>query len=415
MEKFYEAKPLEIAENFKLMQRKQAEDESIQEFATALRKLSLNCELGDQTDKIIRNFFVMGIRNKRTQNRLLETPDLTFEKAIQIATAMELSEKETCRFQGEKATALVSGGTRKKTTFKDKSKKSSNTGSKSNFTKKNTRVNNITCLRCGRDHYASECTLDKSIKCLSCGKTGHIKRVCKSRACGIKTVECHMVDFSRYRKRIHTTLNVNDKDVQFEVDSGSAVTLMSESQAKTLFKDVPIQNTDLNLVTYTRTPVPLLEYITVRVRNSSFVRKLHLYIAKVHRGPIVGREWISQLDKVQILSDSMSKACSTKQITECNDSKVRALLKDFPTITIPSVDKISNVRARLNLKPKVNPVFLKTRMVPFRLRDKIEKELEELVHLRILEKYDYSDWATPIVPVLKKMAKFESAGIIVLH
>ncbi|XP_077265736.1 uncharacterized protein LOC143899367 [Temnothorax americanus] len=104
LEKFYEPKPLEIAENFKLASRKQQEGESILEYATALKKLSTNCKLGDHAEKTLRNYFVFGLRNKRTLNRLLETPDLTLEKAIQVATTMELSEKGTAQLQGEEAT-----------------------------------------------------------------------------------------------------------------------------------------------------------------------------------------------------------------------------------------------------------------------------------------------------------------------
>ncbi|XP_011883681.1 PREDICTED: uncharacterized protein K02A2.6-like [Vollenhovia emeryi] len=132
------------------------------------------------------------------------------------------------------------------------------------------------------------------------------------------------------------------------------------------------------------------------------VRELHLYVVDGDREAVVGREWISQLNQVRELQNKIGDIRAVKQIAECNNSKVRSLLKDFPNITIPSVDKISKIQARLNLKPNVNPVFLKARTVPFRLREKVENELEKLVQQGILEKVDYSDWATPIVPVLKK-------------
>lgn len=51
-------------------------------------------------------------------------------------------------------------------------------------------------------------------------------------------------------------------------------------------------------------------------------------------------------------------------------------------------------------------IFLKSRNVPFKLLPLIEKELENLVKDGILEKVNSSEWATPIVPVLKKNNAF---------
>ena len=47
LEEFYSPMPLEIAENFRFHQRKQREEESLQEYIVALQKLSVNCKFGD--------------------------------------------------------------------------------------------------------------------------------------------------------------------------------------------------------------------------------------------------------------------------------------------------------------------------------------------------------------------------------
>jgi len=44
---------------------------------------------------------------------------------------------------------------------------------------------------------------------------------------------------------------------------------------------------------------------------------------------------------------------------------------------------------------------LKPRPVPFAVKEKIAKELHRLEKIRVLEKVEFLDWATPIVPVLK--------------
>ena len=47
------------------------------------------------------------------------------------------------------------------------------------------------------------------------------------------------------------------------------------------------------------------------------------------------------------------------------------------------------------------PRFFKARSVPYSMKIKIEEELDKLVKQEILEPVSFSDWATPIVPVLK--------------
>ena len=55
------------------------------------------------------------------------------------------------------------------------------------------------------------------------------------------------------------------------------------------------------------------------------------------------------------------------------------------------------------MKLKENAIlqFFKPRPVPFALKEKKAEEIKRLESLGVLEKVDFSDWATPIVPVLK--------------
>ena len=57
--------------------------------------------------------------------------------------------------------------------------------------------------------------------------------------------------------------------------------------------------------------------------------------------------------------------------------------------------------AHLKLKENATPQFFKPRPVPFALKEKIVEELKRLERIGVLENVEFSDWATPIVPVLK--------------
>lgn len=115
---FYAPEPLEIAENFRFHRRKQKEGESIKDYVAALHKLSTHCKFGPFLKTELRNQFVFGLASSRAQSRLLEMKDLTFDKALEVATSMELSEKDTKELQQNEATAIKYMGTYRKRTEK---------------------------------------------------------------------------------------------------------------------------------------------------------------------------------------------------------------------------------------------------------------------------------------------------------
>ena len=65
----------------------------------ALKKLAIHCNYGEFLDRGLGDRFVCGLRNPKIQNNLLNTKDLTFEKACRIANAMDISEKNIQEFR----------------------------------------------------------------------------------------------------------------------------------------------------------------------------------------------------------------------------------------------------------------------------------------------------------------------------
>ena len=63
---------------------------------------------------------------------------------------------------------------------------------------------------------------------------------------------------------------------------------------------------------------------------------------------------------------------------------------------------LAKKKPTLSIKPQSTSIFIKARPIPFAMRPKVEKELEKLERDGIISKIEMSDWASPIVPVLKK-------------
>lgn len=70
-------------------------------------------------------------------------------------------------------------------------------------------------------------------------------------------------------------------------------------------------------------------------------------------------------------------------------------------ILCDKLDTVKGITASMMVKDDSQPKFFKARTVPYALKDQIAAELERLEKAGIVEKVDSSDWATPIVPVMK--------------
>ena len=62
---------------------------------------------------------------------------------------------------------------------------------------------------------------------------------------------------------------------------------------------------------------------------------------------------------------------------------------------------------KLLVHGSVKPKFFKPRPIPLLLREKVEKELE---NLQVISPVQFSHWAAPVVPVLKKNGKMRLYG-----
>ena len=102
----YELVPSGIAQGFHFYCRNQRSGETIAVYVAELKCLSVECNFGQILDEALRDRFVCGILENSIQRRLLTESELTFQKAVQIAQAMEASSRDVKALQANSGAEL---------------------------------------------------------------------------------------------------------------------------------------------------------------------------------------------------------------------------------------------------------------------------------------------------------------------
>lgn len=404
LKKHLNPKPLLIAERFRFHKRNQLQSESITEYIAELRKLTEHCEFGAGLSDALRDQLVCGMHNEGIQKRLLTEDKLTLARALEIAISMETATKDASELQGKHNEA-------------------------SSVHKFHTNQHNekAPCFRCGKkSHDPADCWF-KDKDCRQCNKRGHIQKMCKSRYSdkqgkrtgkgSRKVHEVKETDSDDSNEENLSCLNlysmedddneviwltpkVNGVPFKMELDTGSALSIISLQDYKEHFPTLKLKHTRVRLKTYTGERITPLGKLKVKVTYEGQRRNLELYVLKYGGVPLFGRQWLKHIRlnwhdiKAMKITSKEENLCTNGQLTQLMDKHAQVFKEGIGTL--------KHIKARIELKDNTTPKFHKARKVPYALRPKVEAELQHLVDQGILTKVEWSEWATPIVPVGKK-------------
>lgn len=77
------------------------EDSTVQDFATQLYNLSLQCNFGTLCLELVKDLFIAGLAEKRLQFMLLKEKKMDIDKAVNMCKMAELSQKHVENMHGE--------------------------------------------------------------------------------------------------------------------------------------------------------------------------------------------------------------------------------------------------------------------------------------------------------------------------
>ncbi|KAK9744770.1 hypothetical protein QE152_g7559 [Popillia japonica] len=114
-----------------------------------------------------------------------------------------------------------------------------------------------------------------------------------------------------------------------EVDTSSAISVISEKEYKIYFKDLKLCKSDLELKSYNGNAIIVLGYILDNAKiNDTIERNLKLFAIKNGGLPLIGGDWVKTLS---ISVDSLfSLSCLNTLNVDLNTKVSNLVAKKFP-------------------------------------------------------------------------------------
>ncbi|XP_064462628.1 uncharacterized protein LOC135373340 [Ornithodoros turicata] len=211
----------EVYESARFHRRAQAAEEPVDEFYTALCNMVKKCNYRsvEVQERLVRDRFVVGLRDSPLSDLLCRIPKLTLAEALIQARQYEDAEKEKRARENkgqsrhEEPNVLNIDAT-DVTRLPGERKREEGS-----------------CQYCGRgQHRRLDCPARRAV-CHYCKKMGHFREVCrarkKSKNATLDTLHLEEVEDRTDRARF-TRLAVNGHWVRFKIDSGAEVTVVPE-------------------------------------------------------------------------------------------------------------------------------------------------------------------------------------------
>ena len=169
-----------------------------------------------------------------------------------------------------------------------------------------------------------------------------------------------------------------------QLDTGATASILPKTLHYQQFNQWPLPSTKVKLKAYNGVQIPVYGEVWLPVVYDQQKRVLPLIVVDGDGPPLLGRNWLKEL---QLNWRHIFFVSKTETLSD--------ILKRHDEVFNRGLGTIKGFKADIN-------VFCKARPVPYALRQKVEEELDRLESQGVVKKVERSEWASPIVCVPKK-------------
>lgn len=394
-------------EVFNFRKASQNPGENIDSFYARLMTLSKHCDFTD-VDREIRSQIIQHTTMPTLRDKGLSDAALALTDLLALGRNLEATKLQSREMVSQPAvlTQPAAVGSANQVSFKPRQIKQGQNKKKGQ------------CMGCGgtcRDR--TKCRAwGKS--CNKCKKVNHFASVCRAKEANqvylsdppaeptaaaavpsqlysINSVESHAP------KPYWCTKTVFGKPVKFQIDTGSCFTLLCEKDFQSLRTHAELEVQELpTLVSYTKNTLTPLGRLQALVTHGGTELVLPLLVVPGNGPNLLGRDWLEKLK----LDWHLDVFAVDSDLTAAD------ILSGFPHLFSSELGTLKGVEVHFEVDATVSPKCLKARPVPHAFRPLVEAELDRLVSEGVLTPVVFSDWATPIVPVLKRNGSVRICG-----
>lgn len=465
LEKQYGIRVSVWRERCKFYELRQSDGEQISEWYARLRNAATKCGFGN-LNSILTDRFVTGLTNGRILDRICEESETnTLDRLVELAMKVEntittqvtsrpihqiSSSREAHharhdvdrqnngrRFQQRRHSPFdrnrqgrssdpSQSREHARNHAPNNRRRGGNNGFQTSASASTQNVKGNKCKHCGYSHSFNSLCKFRNYQCKLCNKTGHLANVCSRANRKVNFLEpeddlpnvnedddlfyCHAIEPASEVVDIcqlgmdrvnpfNIFVEILGKNHRMIIDSGAGLSCLRKSTYLKDFSNFRLKKDSLVLRGYNGATFTPEGYFTVAVKYNNVIKPVKFYIVSEGSADILGRDWINSFKvKIELIN----------QIS-IND-EVNKLLNKFSNVFTQELGKFKPRKIRLETKTGVSAVFCRHRTVPLAYREKVDRELDRLEDLGVIQPIENSSWATPIVPVLKSNGKLRICG-----
>ncbi|XP_075150535.1 uncharacterized protein LOC142224639 [Haematobia irritans] len=358
-----------VMERYKFFTYKQQEEQSVDEYVTALKNLSLSCEFGGLRNDLVRDIYICGLSAKmgHVRERLLTEDNISLERAVCISKNMVMAKENASIFQQDGGLEGVVSVIKTNTSNRFNNKYNSNNHYKTNINKKS---NSGNCNRCGQIH-RDKCPADGA-KCYECGKVNHFARMCTFRKRFVKQMYADqnegkeeeddeddlfigVVDKKKNVTEWNVEVTIKHQKIICQIDTGAQANIMSAKTADML-KMKSFFKTSVRIFTFSGERIPVLGTVDLDFIYKDELFNATFFIVNMECKNIIGIEMAVKMNLVK----------------EINSISINKTIEKYSDV-LHGLGLLQN-KCSFKIRDNIEPVIEPPRKIPFKLYESLRKE-----------------------------------------